>query len=197
MSDHAAPAPAPPLSPPSLLDALARNWWLLMLRGVAAIAFGMLAFVWPGPTLAVLVIFFGAFMLVDGVFSLWAAVTGRGETMQRWWLALAGALGVAIGLMTFFWPGVTALTLILFIGAWSLVRGIFEIVGAIQLRKEIDNEWMLILGGALSVIFGLGVLVLPGAGALALVWLIAIYAIAFGVMMVAFAFRLKQHKPAG
>jgi uncharacterized membrane protein HdeD (DUF308 family) len=197
MSDHAAPAPAPPLSPPSLLDALARNWWLLMLRGVAAIAFGMLAFVWPGPTLAVLVIFFGAFMLVDGVFSLWAAVTGRGETMQRWWLALAGALGVAIGLMTFFWPGVTTLTLILFIGAWSLVRGIFEIVGAIQLRKEIDNEWMLILGGALSVIFGLGVLVLPGAGALALVWLIAIYAIAFGVMMVAFAFRLKQHKPAG
>lgn len=194
MSERADSTPA--LVPPSLLEGLARNWWLMLLRGIAAIVFGVMAFVWPGPTLAVLVIFFGAYMLVDGALALWAAITGHNGTALRWWLAVVGASGIAVGLMTFFWPGTTALALVLFIGAWSLVRGVFEIIGAIQLRKEIDNEWMLILGGVLSVIFGLGVLALPGAGALALVWVIAIYAIIFGGTMVAFAFRLKQHKPA-
>jgi len=198
MSDHAAPAPAPSpsLIPPPLLAGLAQNWWLLLLRGIAAIVFGVLAFIWPGVTLAVLVIFFGAYMLVDGILALWAAITGHVATAPRWWLAIDGLLGIAVGLMTFFWPGPTALVLILFIGAWSLVRGIFEIIGAIQLRKEIDNEWMLILSGVLSVIFGLGVLILPGAGALALIWVIAAYAIVFGITMIALSFRLKQHKPA-
>lgn len=193
MSDHAAPAPS--LVPPSLLESLSRNWWLMLLRGIAAVVFGVLAFIWPGVTLAVLVLFFGAYMLVDGVLSLWAAITGRGATMPRWWLGVVGALGIIAGLMTLFWPGVTALVLVIFIGAWALVRGIFEIIGAIQLRKEIDNEWMLILGGILSVIFGLGVLILPGAGALALIWVIAIYAIIFGGFMIAFAFRLKNLQP--
>lgn len=185
------------LVPPSLLTALAKNWWLILLRGVAAIVFGVLAFLWPGVTLLTLVIFYGAYVLVDGLLALWAAATGGGGMMPRWWLALAGLLGVVAGLLTFFWPGVTALVLIMFIGAWALVRGVFEIVGAIQLRKEIDNEWMLILGGALSVAFGLGVLLLPGAGALALIWLIAAYAIAFGIVTVLLALRLRKHRPAG
>jgi uncharacterized membrane protein HdeD (DUF308 family) len=195
MSDRAAPAPS--LVPPSLLTALARNWWLLLLRGVAAIVFGVLAFLWPGVTLLTLVFFYGAYVLVDGALALWAAVTRAGGMAPRWWLALVGVLGVVAGLLTFFWPGVTALVLIMFMGAWSLVRGVFEIVGAIQLRKEIDNEWMLILGGVLSVIFGLGVMLLPGAGALALIWVIAIYAVAFGIVTVLFALRLRKHLPAG
>jgi uncharacterized membrane protein HdeD (DUF308 family) len=90
-------------------------------------------------------------------------------------------------------PGITAILLILFIGAWALVHGIFEIIGAIQLRKEIDNEWLLILGGIISVLFGIGVMLAPGAGAVALIWVIGAYAIVIGVLFVALALRLKKH----
>jgi uncharacterized membrane protein HdeD (DUF308 family) len=113
-------------------------------------------------------------------------------------LVVVGVLGIAAGVVTFVWPGITAILLILFIGAWAFVHGIFEIIGAIQLRKEIDNEWMLILGGVLSVAFGLIVLFAPGAGALALIWVIASYSIVFGITFVALALRLRKHShPAG
>jgi uncharacterized membrane protein HdeD (DUF308 family) len=136
--------------------------------------------------------FYGAYALIDGVFAIMAALRG-GEAQSRWWLILIGILGIAAGLLTFLWPGITALVLALFIGAWSLIHGIFEIVGAIKIRKEIDNEWWLILSGALSVVFGLVMLILPGAGALALVWVIGAYSIIFGALLVCFAFRLKKH----
>jgi uncharacterized membrane protein HdeD (DUF308 family) len=123
-------------------------------------------------------------------------VMGRGGPIPTWWLVVVGLLGIAAGILTFVWPGITALVLILFIGAWALVTGIFEIIGAIRLRKEIDDEWMLILSGVLSVLFGLGVMILPGAGALALIWVIAIYAIIFGVLMIALALRLRKHSHA-
>lgn len=182
-----------PLNLPMVgLHALAKNWWLILLRGIAAIVFGILAFAWPGITLLSLVILYGVYALIDGVFSIIAAIKG-GHAESRWWLILIGILGIAAGLLTFFWPAITALVLTIFIGAWALIHGIFEIVGAIKIRKEIDNEWWLILSGALSVIFGLAVLILPGAGALALVWLIGAYAIVFGVLLVGFAFRLKKH----
>jgi uncharacterized membrane protein HdeD (DUF308 family) len=174
------------------LHALAKNWWLLLLRGIAGIIFGVLAFIWPGITLLTLIIFYGAYALIDGIFAIIAAFRG-GEAQSRWWLLLIGILGIAAGLLTFLWPGLTALVLALFIGAWSLIHGIFEIVGAIKIRKEIDNEWWLILSGALSVIFGLVMLILPGAGALALVWVIGAYSIIFGALLVGFAFRLKKH----
>lgn len=174
------------------LHALAKNWWLLLLRGIAGILFGILAFAWPGITLLSLVILYGFYALVDGLFAILAAIKG-GNIESRWWLILIGILGVAAGLVTFFWTGITALVLIMFIGAWALIHGIFEIIGAIKIRKEIDNEWWLILSGALSVIFGLAVLIMPGAGALALIWLIGAYAIIFGGMLVGFAFRLKRH----
>lgn len=174
------------------LHALAKNWWLLLLRGIAGIIFGVLAFAWPGITLLTMIIFYGAYALMDGIFAIGAAVRG-GEAQSRWWLILIGLLGIAAGLLTFLWPGLTALALALFIGVWSLVHGIFEIVGAIKIRKEIDNEWWLILSGALSVIFGLVMLIMPGAGALALVWVIGAYSIIFGVLFVAFALRLKRH----
>ena len=179
---------------PSLLHSLTNHWWLFLIRGVAAIIFGVLAFVWPGVTLIVLVLFFGAFALVDGIASLIAAITGRGATGPRWWLAIVGLAGIAAGLLTFFWPGLTALVLLFFIAGWAIAAGVFQIIGAIQLRKEIDNEWLLILSGVVSVLFGLALLFLPGPGLLALVWLIAIDAIIFGVLVTAFAFRLRRHK---
>lgn len=174
------------------LHALAKNWWLLLLRGIAGIIFGVLAFAWPGITILTLVIVYGAYALVDGIFAIGAAIRG-GEAQSRWWLILIGILGIAAGLFSFLQPGLVALVLVTFIGAWSLIHGIFEIVGAIKIRKEIDNEWWLILSGALSVLFGLVMLFMPGAGALALVWVIGAYSIIFGALFVAFAFRLKKH----
>jgi uncharacterized membrane protein HdeD (DUF308 family) len=179
-----------------MLHALAERWWLLLLRGIAAIVFGILAFVWPGLTLLTLVIFYGAYALVDGVLSLVAAFTGGAKPVPTWWLIVVGLLGIGAGLVTFLYPGITALVLVVFIAVWSIAHGIFEIIGAIQLRKEIDNEWLLIVAGAMSVLFGVVILIWPGAGALALVWLIGAYAIVFGALMVGFAFRLRSHRGA-
>jgi len=188
--------PAMPMPHFPLLRELSKHWWLLLLRGIAAIAFGVLAFIWPGLTLLTLVILYGVFAIIDGVLAL-AAVFGRtGPDVPKWWLVLTGILGIGAGLIALFWPGITALVLIIFIGAWAIVRGIMEIIAAIQLRKEIEGEWLLILAGVLSVLFGLGVLLYPGAGAVALAWLIGIYAIVIGVVMVMLAIRLRKHHTA-
>jgi uncharacterized membrane protein HdeD (DUF308 family) len=176
----------------AMVDALAKNWWLLLLRGIAAIIFGVLAFAWPDITLLTLILFYGAFALVDGVLAVVAAITG-GAPAPRWWLAIIGLLGIAAGLLTFLKPGLTALVLLFFIAGWAIATGMFQIVGAIQLRKEIDNEWLLILGGVISVLFGIGMMLAPGAGALALVWVIGTYAVIIGGLLVALAFRLKKH----
>jgi len=175
---------------------LARNWWLFLLRGLAAIAFGVLSLIWPGLSLVTLVLLFGAYSLADGVFALAAAIVGRGNAELRWWLALVGLLGIAVGIATFLWPGLTALTLLYFIAGWVVATGLLQIIGAIELRKAIENEWWLILDGALSVLFGILLFVMPGAGALALIWLIAFFAIAFGILMVGFAFKVKSVKTA-
>src|SRR5262245_29558819 len=174
------------------LHALATNWWLLLLLRIAGIIFGFLSFAWPGITLLTLIIFYVAYALIDGIFAIGAAFRG-GEAQSRWWLILIGIFGIAAGFLTFLWPGITALVLALFIGAWSLIHGIFEIAGAIKIRKEIDNEWWLILSGALSVLFGLVMLFLPGTGALALVWVIGAYSIIFGALSIGFALRLRKH----
>ena len=176
----------------AMVHALAKNWWMLLLRGIAAIIFGVLAFAWPGMTLLTLVLLYGAFALVDGVLAIIAAITG-GAPAPRWWLAVVGLLGIVTGLLMFMMPGLTALVLLYFIAGWAIATGVFQIIGAINLRKEIDNEWYLILGGIVSVLFGVGVIIAPGAGALALIWVIGIYAIFMGVMFVALAFRLKKH----
>jgi uncharacterized membrane protein HdeD (DUF308 family) len=175
-----------------MVHALAKNWWLLLLRGIAAIIFGMLAFAWPGVTLLTLILFYGAFALVDGVLAIIAAITG-GAPGPRWWLAIVGLLGIAAGLLTFLMPGLSALVLLFFIAGWAIATGVFQIIGAIQLRKEIDNEWLLILGGIISVLFGIGVMLAPGAGAVALIWVIGAYAIVIGMLFVALALRLKKH----
>jgi uncharacterized membrane protein HdeD (DUF308 family) len=190
MSVHSMTAPMPQRP---MLHALTKCWWLLLLRGIAGIIFGILAFVWPGLTLLTLVILYGAFALVDGVLTLVAAFTGSAKPVPTWWLVVVGLLGIGAGVVTFAWPVITAVVLVLIIGAWALVHGIFEIIGAIQLRREIDNEWWLILSGALSVVFGLILLFAPGAGALGLIWAIAAYSIAFGILFVGLALRLRKH----
>jgi uncharacterized membrane protein HdeD (DUF308 family) len=174
-----------------MVHALAKNWWMLLLRGIAAIIFGVLALAWPGITLLTLIQVYGAFALVDGVLAIISAIAG-GAPAPRWWLAVVGLLGIATGLLMFMMPGVTALVLLYFIAGWAIATGVFQIIGAINLRKEIDNEWYLILGGVVSVLFGAGVMMAPGAGALALLWVIGIYAIFLGVMFVALSFRLKK-----
>lgn len=173
-----------------MLTMLARNWWMLAVRGAAAILFGIGAFVWPGLTLSVLVLLFGAYALVDGVFALVAGVIDRGG--QRWWvLLLEGLAGIVVGVLTFLWPGVTALVLLWLIAAWALITGAFEIAAAVRLRKEIEHEWSLGLAGLASLIFGALLFAMPGAGALALVWMIGAYALVFGALLLVLAFRLR------
>jgi uncharacterized membrane protein HdeD (DUF308 family) len=168
----------------------ARHWWVFAVRGLAAIVFGVLAFVWPGVTLAVLVLLWGAYALVDGVLALASAF--RTEHDHRWGLLLEGIVGIAAGIATFFWPGLTALVLLYIIAAWAFLTGVLELIAAIRLRKTIRNEWWLGLSGILSVLFSLVLIAAPGAGALAVVWLIAAYAIVFGILLLALALRLHS-----
>ena len=181
------------ISPP-LLAALAKNWWLFLIRGITAVAFGVLAFAWPGITLAILVQFYGAFVIVDGVFALATALAGRDSIAPRWWIGVAGLIGIAAGTFTIIWPATAAVIFLLFIAGWSIAIGMCLIIGAIRLRNEIDNEWFLVLSGALSVLFGVALVLMPEAGALAFLWVIALYAILFGVLTVAFALRLQKHR---
>lgn len=168
------------------------SWWALVLRGLAAIAFGVLAFVWPQITLTALVFLWGAYALVDGAFAIAAGVKSHGENKRWWVLLLEGILGVAAGLVAFLVPGITALVLLILIAAWAMVTGAFEIAAAIQLRKYIKGEWLLALAGVASVLFGLALLSNPAAGALALVWLIGAYSIVFGVLLIVLGVRLHS-----
>ena len=176
----------------TLLGYLGRNWGWVVLRGVAAVLFGVLAFAWPGITLAALVIVWGAYALADGVLSLVAAYRVRDQGKPFWSLLIVGLLGIAAGIATFIWPGMTALLLLMFIAAWAVVMGIFQIIAAIRLRKEIRGEWLLGLSGVLSIIFGIVMFVQPRAGALAVIWAIGGFAIVFGVLLIWLGFKLKQ-----
>jgi len=174
-----------------MLQAFKRGWWLLVLRGVCAVLFGVLTFAWPGITLVTLVLFFGAYALVNGIFTLVMAIRSPAGTPGKGTLVFLGLLGIAAGIATFAYPGITALSLLWVIAFWAIFTGIFEIMTAVRLRKELTNEWLLILSGALSVLFGVLILAMPGAGALSIVWLIGAYAILFGLMLLALAMRIK------
>ncbi len=175
------------------MEKLARTWWLVLIRGLAAILFGLLALFWPGITVLVLVVFFGAYAIVNGVFSILSAF--RHETQSRVWTIISGIIGILAGVVAFLWPGITLLVLLYVIAFWAIFTGVAEIMDGIRLRKEIDNEWTLILAGALSVIFGILLLIWPGPGMLSLVWLIAIFAILYGIALVALSFRVKKMVP--
>jgi uncharacterized membrane protein HdeD (DUF308 family) len=169
---------------------IAGSWWLLLVRGIAAVIFGVLALIWPQITLLVLVTFFGAYALVSGVSELFAGF--RHGARSRGWLIFSGIIGILAGIVAFVWPGITSLALLYLIAFWAIFTGVSEIVAGIQLRKVIDNEWMFIVAGVLSVIFGILLLIWPGAGMLSLVWLIGIFAILYGLAMIALSIRVKN-----
>jgi uncharacterized membrane protein HdeD (DUF308 family) len=177
---------------PHLASIFRRSWWLLLLRGLAAIAFGILTWAQPAISLAALVLLFGAYSMVDGVFATWTAIAGRTGHGYWWVLLLEGLLGIAVGILTFAAPGITALALLFYIAIWAIGTGVLEIVAAVRLRKEIKDEWVLILAGLASVVFGFLLAMHPGAGALAVLWLIAGYAVGFGVLLVILAFRTRR-----
>ncbi|HQU49700.1 MAG TPA: HdeD family acid-resistance protein [Casimicrobiaceae bacterium] len=188
--------PAEGLVPDAFIKQLGDAWGWILLRGVASIAFGAMAILWPGLTIVVLVVMWAAWAFVDGITSLVTAYTARDGGKPIWPLVLNGVLGIAAGLITFFAPGVAAVTLLVFIAAWAIVTGVLEIVHAIRVRKSISNEWMLILSGVLSVVVGLYMLSSPAGGALAIIWVIAFWSILFGVLLCSAAFRLKKARDA-
>ena len=170
---------------------VSQYWWAILLRGVAAILFGLTALAAPGVTLAVLVLVFGAYALVDGMGAIVLGIKEYGD-QQHWWATLVGGIvGVAAGLMTFLTPGMTAVALLLLIAFWAIVRGIFDIAAAVRLRHAIEGEWLLALSGALSVAFGVVMMLFPGAGALTVILWIGAYAIALGMTLVALSFRVR------
>jgi uncharacterized membrane protein HdeD (DUF308 family) len=173
------------------VDTLSRNWWIVLLRGLAAICFGIITFIAPAISLAILVLVWGAYALADGILALVTAIRRRGE--DRWWVFFVeGLVGIAAGVLTLIWPGLTAIALLYLIAAWAIVTGALEIAAAIRLRKVIANEWLLGLSGIASLGFGILLILFPGAGALTVVIWIGAYALVFGALVVALAFRLRS-----
>lgn len=174
-----------------MLDLLAKYWWTFLIRGLLAIAFGIIALVWPGITLMVLVVLFGIYVIVEGIFSIVAAFSNR--AVHSWWvLLLEGLASLVIGGIAFIWPGITAVALLIFIAIWAIFTGLLEIGAAVQLRKEIQGEWILALTGILSILIGIILIVNPGAGALAVVWLIGVYAIIFGGLLTFLGLKFRN-----
>ena len=171
---------------------LARNWWVVLLRGVAGIIFGLATFFAPEISLTALVLVFGAYAFLDGVLALISAIRRRGATDHWWLLVLEGVMGVAVGVLTFVWPDITALALLYLIAAWALVTGGLEIAAAIRLRKVITGEWLLVLTGIASVALGVLLILFPEPGALAVVLWIGAYALVSGVLLIALGIRLRS-----
>ena len=175
-----------------MVGMLTRNWGWIALRGAVAVLFGLLTLFRPGITLATLIMLFGAYALFDGIFMVISAIANRhGE--PRWGtLLFGGLLGIAAGVVTFTWPGLTAVILLSVIAAWAILMGIFEVAAAIRLRKQLDGEWALIFAGLLSVAFGFFVVMRPRTGALAIVLWIGLYALMSGIALLSLGFRLRN-----
>jgi uncharacterized membrane protein HdeD (DUF308 family) len=175
----------------ALLEDLSNNWWVILLRGIVGVIFGVVAFVSRGATLLALVFVWGAYAVIDGAFALYMTYLAARQE-RRWWpYLLEGLAGIGAGIVAFAWPGMTALALLYLIAAWAILTGIVEIIAAVDLRKQIQNEWLLGLGGVLSIVFGILVAVQPDAGALVVVWTIALYALLFGITLIVLAFRVR------
>jgi uncharacterized membrane protein HdeD (DUF308 family) len=180
------------MTAPEVMDEIADGlWWAIALRALVAVIFGIIAFTMPGPTLAAIVIVFGIYSIVDGVLAIVAAV--RGFRKQRRWgaMLLQGIVGVVAGVIAVFWPGIGALALTYLVAAWALVTGAFEIAAAIRLRKAIKGEWLLLIAGLLSIVLAVLIALFPGAGALTLIWWLGAYALAYGVLSLVLAFRVR------
>lgn len=174
-----------------MIESLSRSWWVPVVRGLCGILFGVIAFATPGVALTVLVLWFGVWALIDGCFSVVSAIASRKSNADWGFELVGGILGISVGILTFRAPGITALGLVLYIAAWSLVRGAIDIVLAIRLRREIQGEWLLVLAGIASIVFAGLLMWNPGPGALVLLWLIASYAIVFGVLAIMFGIRAR------
>jgi uncharacterized membrane protein HdeD (DUF308 family) len=173
---------------------LARNWWAVALRGAFAILLGLIAFAMPPVFLASLVLVFGAYAIVDGVFAIVAGLRAA-QRHERWWpLALEGLVDILAGIIVFLLPAAALLAFLYLVSAWSIVTGLFRIAAAIRLRKQIEGEWLLILNGALSVLFGVVIALFPAVGLITVVWIIGAYAVVFGILLVALGFRLRGHR---
>jgi uncharacterized membrane protein HdeD (DUF308 family) len=175
----------------TMLEKFSRQWWMFALRGLVAVVFGVVALILPEQMLQALVLMFGVFAITDGIFTVIAGFS-LAPFFNRWWaVLLEGVMGTLAGLMAIFLPDITGRALLYLIAAWGLITGIFEIVAAIQFRRVITNEWMYILGGLLSILFGILLFVFPAAGAVSVIWVIGIYAFVFGIAEIIFAFRLR------
>lgn len=176
----------------TLMAFLADRWWVPVVRGVAALLFGILTLLVPGASLYALVVLWGIYALVDGFFNLTLGVQ-RGRAGERWgWFIAEGLLSIAAGIFTFVWPGITGLVLLYVIAAWAVLTGIAEVAAAVRLRAMLEHEWLLALAGALSIVFGILLFARPGAGALAVAWLIGFYAILFGTLLIGLGARLYR-----
>jgi uncharacterized membrane protein HdeD (DUF308 family) len=175
-----------------MLGLVARDWWVFAIRGIAAIVFGILAFIWPERTLTVLVLLFGAYALVDGVALLVALARGDAVARRHAWAAgIIGVLGIVAGVVTFLWPGLTALSLLYLVAFWAIATGSFQVIAAVALRRELDGEFWMALGGVASIVFGALLVAFPGDGLITLVWLVGIWSVVFGVSSIGLAFRLR------
>lgn len=175
-----------------MVSSLSQNWWLVVLRGVLAILFGILAFVWPALTWLTLIIMFGVYAIVDGVIAVIAGLSHTQDSPRWWTFLLEGLLGIGAGVIALILPELTTLVLIYMIASWAVMTGILEIAAAIRLRNEIINEWMLGLGGLVSIGLGILLFLQPAAGGLAIIWTLAGYALIFGILLVILGFRLRN-----
>lgn len=173
---------------------LAHQWWLVLLRGLCAILFGILAFAWPGLTLLALAIMWGVYAIADGITALTMAGAGRRHGSPGWWLVLEGVLGIIAGVIAVIHPKLAIFVLLLCVGIWAIIRGISEIIAAFGLRREVRNEWMLLLSGVVSVLFGIVLIARPMTGALAVVWAIGALSIVYGAFMISLSLRLRGMK---
>lgn len=173
-------------------ETLVRNWWAVALRGIVAVLFGLLLLVWPVKGLMVLIVLYGAYALADGVFAIVSAIRAAKEHRSWGVFVLEGVLGIAAGLVTFFYPGLTAFVLTYIIAFWAVATGILELIAAVRLRHSISNEWLLGLAGVLSIALGIFIFMRPAAGALGIVGVLGIYALLFGFSLIGLGFRLKS-----
>ena len=171
-----------------------KHWWQVAVRGLIALLFGILLLVWPGVSLFVFAIFFGAFAFVDGIFTLVAAVNYKAGAGQRAWLFVRGILGIIVGIVTFFWPAITELALVFLIGAWALVTGIMELNFAFRSVRETGAKWLFAVSDILSIILGILLLVRTIAAIIVMIWAIGAYAIIAGIVLIALGFWLRSQK---
>lgn len=178
-----------------MFSMITRNWWAIALRGVVAIIFGILAIGWPGKTILTLVMLIGAYLLVDGIVTVIGGISKSGSRSGWWMVIPRGAAGIIVGIMIFVWPGVSAFVLLYLFAAWEIVTGIFEIMAGFQLRRAMAGGWLMFVAGAASIIFGVVLILFPGAGALSLIFLLGGYSIAYGVLLLVLAFTLRSIPP--